>query len=63
MDAADFAAEMSERHLEDAIRNLTPKTVPFSGKCLACGDPVHERRYCDAYCRQDHEKALSRKTR
>ena len=61
-DDADKADNLSNEYLNQALKvvlNYTP--IPFSGRCLACNDPVENRRYCDSHCRETHEKRLRRK--
>lgn len=58
-DFADEASLRSEIYLAAAL-SKPRTTAPFSGFCLACREPVQERRYCDADCRQDHETTLRR---
>lgn len=63
MDIADEAQAMTGEFIENSLKNRQRLSTPFSGVCLACEEPVQERRYCDSYCREDHEKALVRKMR
>lgn len=63
MDIADTAQELSGELVEASLKKRKSLTTPFSGFCLSCEEPVQERRYCDSYCREDHEKALIRKMR
>ena len=60
-DSADEAQDFTERLITDAIARRKTLTLPFSGFCLACGTEVGERRYCDSYCRVDHENSLKRR--
>ena len=54
-DFADEAQEINENFLANALANRPKTSVPFSGFCLNCEEPVHERRYCDSSCREEHE--------
>lgn len=62
MDLADKAQELIESRLQDALA-LTKRetlTVPFSGFCLSCNEPVVERRFCDSDCREQHELSVKK---
>lgn len=61
IDFADAAQEITENHLERSLRNRPQLTVPYSGSCMACGEDVTERRFCDSHCREEYEKTLKRK--
>ena len=63
VDFADAAQEITENHLAQSIAKRTVLSIPFSGRCLSCEEPVEERRYCDSDCRQDHEKKIQLKYR
>lgn len=60
MDKADKTQENAELYLSTALyksRRHEPDIVPI-GQCLFCGDPVAEqRRWCDADCRDEWERA------
>jgi len=59
MDIADKAQEDIDTHLEGLLRNRKTITIPFSGFCLSCQEPVEgKRRFCDKECSTDweHEK-------
>jgi hypothetical protein len=60
MDIVDSAQDSIEAHLKKAL--ATKQTVlGHTGKCLSCGEPFTEkRRYCDAECRDHHERSLLR---
>lgn len=62
-DFADDASALSETLLNIALSRPRAPAVPFSGFCLACGDEVHERRYCDSDCRENHEARILRNRR
>lgn len=58
-DEIDDAQEMSELHLTRSLERIKNTTVAYSGFCLFCGDDCgKDRRYCDSYCREDHEKQI-----
>ena len=60
-DEVDKAGNIEQQFLNTALKLvLEAKSIPFSGFCLACKDPVEERRYCDSQCRETHEKRLRR---
>ncbi|MFZ4170061.1 hypothetical protein ACEV60_15540 [Enterobacter ludwigii] len=56
MDIVDKAqqAEMA-RILQLLACRLRP-VLPLTGKCHNCGEPLHEARFCDTDCRDDHER-------
>ena len=54
-DFADEAQQINEDFLEMSLRNRPKTTIPFSGFCLHCEEPVIQRRYCDSTCREAHE--------
>jgi hypothetical protein len=62
-DIIDQAQELSETRLAESLSKRKTLTIPFSGSCLSCGEPVEERRYCDASCREDHEEKMRRNMR
>lgn len=62
-DIIDQAQDLIESRISSALKdqqNIT--SIPFSGFCLACDEEVGQRRYCDSYCREEHEKSLRRKS-
>ena len=61
IDFADEAQAVAEKHLEEVLRSRKILTLPFSGFCISCNEPLVERRYCDAFCRDNHEAQLKRK--
>lgn len=61
MDIADQAQVYHEDSVERSLKNRQQTVAPFSGFCLSCGEPVHERRFCDAECRQDYEDDQKRR--
>jgi hypothetical protein len=63
MDSIDLAQDITEDHIYNALKKHRVSSIPFSGFCLFCQDPVVERRYCDSHCREAHEAEQLRKTR
>jgi hypothetical protein len=57
-DFADQAQNVTELHINKAIKDRETATLPFSGVCIACQEPVTDRRYCDSFCREDHEQSM-----
>lgn len=62
MDTVDEAQALSEQLINKAIQNRSRLTVPFSGSCPACDEPLEGRRFCDAECREIFEDSLIHKT-
>lgn len=61
-DIGDKASALSEQLLTASLRNINTTTVPFSGLCLSCEEPIgKDRRYCDRNCRDDHERSLRKR--
>lgn len=57
-DFGDLAAAESEVHLAAALQNKKPTFQP-TGVCYNCGEVLPAGKiYCDADCRDDHEKYL-----
>ena len=61
MDFADDAQFRTEAHIDAALKRRQTLTVPFSGFCLSCKEPVGKRRFCDSNCREDYEARLKTK--
>lgn len=61
MDIADNAQVLIEEAVETAIKSRKVLSIPFSGRCLACDEPLGQRRYCDSHCREDHERSILQK--
>lgn len=60
-DIADQAAEMTDFFLARSMNNRNTKSPAYTGKCLHCGDDCGNARYCDRYCREDHEKSMKKR--
>lgn len=60
-DIIDQAQELTERSLEQGLARMRPLSIPFSGTCLHCGEPVEQVRFCDSFCRNDYEQAQRRR--
>lgn len=56
IDFADEAASITTQFLDMQLQKHRVTTVPFSGFCLHCNEPVQERRFCDGDCRAEHER-------
>lgn len=63
IDFGDEAQAINDSFLEHTLQQQKRKTlsIPFSGSCLSCGEPVKERRFCDADCREHWETNQKRK--
>lgn len=61
-DIADIAQDLIETNIEQAITKRRPTlSLPFSGFCLCCKEPIGERRFCDSDCRETYEMNQKRK--
>jgi len=60
-DFGDMAQELTETRLAHSLQKRKLLTLPFSGFCLSCEEPVGERRFCDSDCRQDYETTREKK--
>jgi len=53
--------------LEEKIRRQYTQSMPehkATGKCLYCGEKLpDDKRWCDAYCREDFELMLHKRRR
>lgn len=59
MDIADEAQTKIDKALSDGLARLRRQTqIPFSGSCLFCREPVHNRRFCDSACREGFELGI-----
>lgn len=61
MDIIDQANEFIEFHLNKSLKKITQVKPIYTGFCIFCGELCGERRYCDKFCREDHEKQMKRK--
>lgn len=61
-DIIDEAFDINEIHFQKSLKNINRTHEAYSGFCLSCGDEISEdrapARYCDSFCRVDHEKEL-----
>lgn len=57
-DIADEAAALAEHQLNVALANRQVTTMPFTGACYWCEEPISKGHYCDGDCRHDHETYL-----
>ena len=56
MDNADAAQESIDLSIKASLSNRSTKQLAFTGQCYNCREPLVEARFCDADCRDDHEK-------
>lgn len=63
-DDADLTQARLEREMDYLLRQRRPAAaLPDTGRCHWCGEATHGgRRFCDADCRDDWERAHSRRT-
>lgn len=57
-DPADEAAEREQRLIEVALANRPKPQMVYTGECHWCEEPISKGHYCDASCREDHEKFI-----
>lgn len=59
-DIYDQATFIEERDRELSIAHVRAQNQPikFSGRCLSCNAQIESGRYCDSWCREDHEQEL-----
>lgn len=63
MDEADITAERMEREMDRILRLRRASGPAPTGACLWCGEPLASPlRWCDEDCRDDWERAHSRRT-
>jgi len=55
-DEVDIANEQMEAAITAALTHRKPVLVD-TGHCYNCGEAV-SGKYCDSYCREDHEKRV-----
>ena len=60
-DVVDDSQVLIQKSLDDSLKKRTLLRLPFSGFCLACSEPVVERRFCNANCREHFETSLRRR--
>lgn len=58
-DPADEAAEREQQLIEVALANRPKPQMVYTGECHWCEEPISKGHYCDASCREDHEKFIS----
>ena len=57
-DILDEAAEREQQMIEIALANRPKPNMVYTGECHWCEEPIDKGHYCDAECREDHEKYL-----
>lgn len=57
-DEIDRANDHAQTMLEAEIKQqrIAPPTIAATGNCLCCDEPTAEKRWCDAFCRDDWQK-------
>lgn len=58
-DPADLA-DLSIDAATKAALSFRHKVPEFTGYCLNCDEPLEDRRFCDADCRDEFDKRESR---
>lgn len=63
MNFAGQAQALAEEAVERSLRNRTRLTMPFSGACHSCKEPVSgKRQFCDSERHTDWENKRRRKS-
>lgn len=57
-DIIDIVQQEIERGLAKSLKNIAKTPAPFSGACLACGEAVAERRFCNADSRAFYDNDM-----
>ncbi len=57
-DIADEAAEREQQLIALALANRPKPQMVYTGECHWCEEPISKGHYCDASCREDHEKFI-----
>ena len=57
-DPIDEAAEREQQLIAIALANRPKPGMTFTGKCHYCEETISKGHYCDASCREDHEKHM-----
>mgnify|MGYP000560186862 CR=1 FL=1 len=55
MDDADRAQDLAELELSAALKNRNTE-LPEVGICHYCSEQIEKGKFCDEFCRADHEK-------
>jgi hypothetical protein len=56
MDAVDQAQGQTDLDLELALKNRKVVSLPDTGLCHYCSDPIEKGHFCDSFCRDDYEQ-------
>jgi len=57
-DELDQAAAIEELERTIALANRPKPSMVYTGECHWCEETIDKGHYCDAECREDHEKYL-----
>ena len=57
-DELDQAAALEELERTIALANRKKPQMIYTGECHWCEESIDKGHYCDAECREDHEKFL-----
>ncbi|MFZ5001157.1 hypothetical protein ACOY5P_17445 [Enterobacter asburiae] len=58
MDEVDLASLAEQSRLAHLLKGRTRASLPFTGLCHNCSEPLDNVHFCDADCRDDYEKRL-----
>ena len=50
--------ELAEREAFIARARSLNQPMTFTGRCLSCNAQIEAGRYCDSWCKEDHEQEL-----
>ncbi|WP_449543589.1 hypothetical protein [Enterobacter ludwigii] len=56
MDIVDMAQEAVLARMTRLLRKRLRPALAFTGACHNCSEPLNEGCFCDADCRDDHER-------
>ncbi|MGK2894503.1 hypothetical protein [Klebsiella michiganensis] len=56
MDIVDLAQEAEMARMTRVLNSRLRPALTFSGECHNCAEPLNEGCFCDADCRDDHER-------
>ena len=58
MDSVDIAQQAELSRIRHLLACRLRPALPFTGECHNCREPLNEGRFCDAGCRDSHERRI-----